>query len=136
MLSSGSSPRWLREVGQRLPFASNLVLLALALGGPAHLPGAYMLASLALHACLLASCLLAVVGCWSAYRGVEAHDAVDWHDAVLAGDEDDDDEKAVMSAKSVDLEADGALDPASVQHLLLLPNYQEDVATLREVRLY
>jgi hypothetical protein len=129
-MHASSPPAWLRSLCQRVPFASHLVVLLIAINGPKHAPWLYISTLTAAHLLLFAMCCFSLIGSYCAWRGAKAHYAVDWHATVMA-------EPAVhLSEKEVegDLEADGQLRASDVHHLILVPNYKEDISTLRDAR--
>lgn len=125
-MNSPTPPPWIRSLCQRAPFASHLFILTLVLYGPLYAPWLYLSTQFAAHLMLLSMCMLSLIGAFCAWRGTKAHRALDWRAMVEA--------PVQVAEQEKDIEADLALRPTEIQHLIIVPNYKEDLSTLREVR--
>ncbi|WOO84690.1 uncharacterized protein LOC62_06G008207 [Vanrija pseudolonga] len=118
MTAVDSTP--LRErILQRLPIISHLFVLPFAIWGPALAPVCFAVFNAIVHCMVLGVNLRTIYGTFRAWRGVKKHSETDWRAEYVS--------KRAGLAQDADV-----LDYEDVQHLVIVPNYEEDITVLRE----
>ncbi|KAI8616433.1 hypothetical protein BC830DRAFT_1080613 [Chytriomyces sp. MP71] len=121
MLDDGKSRRHplLQAVLQRLPMALLAVLVAVMVFAPAHAPVIFCLSLLSLNAEFVNIGFRLAIGLFSVWRGVVAHSRTDWKRKWRA-------ECGVKDYGQFAIKYD------QVSHVIVIPNYQEDLASLKD----
>ena len=111
----------LQAIFQRLPGVWFIAVFLLGLFGPAHLPIRYSFYFLTLHLLFLIGSIRACYGLWHAKTQVVRWSTTDWLDLYC---------RKTGAVSGQDPRHDMPFD--NVKHIILLPNYKENMETLRE----
>eukprot|EP00741_Cyanophora_paradoxa_P007215 tig00001094_g6981.t1 len=108
---------WAKGLLQRVHGTLLWSLLPFAIWGPSHFPYIFSFVFMFNHVCLAICNIRMAYGYFHSYRAVISHAKLDWHGRYIQA-------KEKGHVRDMDFE--------DVQHMIVIPNYKEEIETLRE----